>query len=393
MKKEEGIVTVTEQARISSQESLVFYRCLRDCLLEPGRLALATLIARSGSGPREAGAAMIIAAGGKTTGTVGGGQLEARVVALAKEVIREGGSAVCAISLSAKEAANSGMICGGRVEVLVEALEGKDPACLTLLNRFLDLSVARDPALLIRSIRPDVDEEVSRTVSSPSDPQAGDGRFSSGAIRVRTGWGGLQGHDFYAGSLDMTNVAPAQLKQNVPSEASLLELGPIRYFYLPMKEPITVQIVGAGHVGQALADLCPLVGFRTVIIDDRADFANRNRFPAAADIRVVSSLENCFPGLDVTKNTYVVIVTRGHAFDRSVLAQALRTGAGYIGMIGSKTKRDALYAKLLDEGFTSDDLSRVYSPIGLAIGAKTPAEIAVSIVAQMIAVRAGQAGD
>jgi xanthine dehydrogenase accessory factor len=169
-----------------------------------------------------------------------------------------------------------------------------------------------------------------------------------------------------------------------------MESNRIRYFVQSVDSTVQVVIVGAGHVGQALATLCHFVGFKAIIIDDRPEFASRERFPTADDIRVQPSLDDCFSDMAITEEYYVVIVTRGHAFDRSVLAQSLRTPAGYIGMIGSKTKRDAVYKSLLGEGITTEAIGRVHSPIGLAIGAQTPEEIAVSIVAEMIAVRAQQ---
>jgi xanthine dehydrogenase accessory factor len=208
---------------------------------------------------------------------------------------------------------------------------------------------------------------------------------------VQTGRGLLEGDRFLTGSLDMAQWNPEWLpKKGRRQEAILMESNRIRYFVQSIDSTVQVVIVGAGHVGQALATLCHFVGFKAIIIDDRPEFASRERFPTAEDIRIPASLEDCFSDMAITEEYYVVIVTRGHAFDRSVLAQSLRTPAGYIGMIGSKTKRDAVYKSLLGEGITTEAIGRVHSPIGLAIGAQTPEEIAVSIVAEMIAVRAQQ---
>lgn len=191
-------------------------------------------------------------------------------------------------------------------------------------------------------------------------------------------------------TLDPSDHDRFRLIQAQDMPVSLLEGEKARYFVQTIGAQEHAIIVGAGHVGQALAALCPLVGFRTSVIDDRADFANWERFPSADDIRVQASFQDCFRGLTLTPNCYVVIVTRGHAHDRAVLAQSLRSRAGYIGMIGSRKKRDATFQSLREEGFSGDQLAQVHCPIGLAIGAKTPAEIAVSIVAELIAVRAGQ---
>jgi len=128
--------------------------------------------------------------------------------------------------------------------------------------------------------------------------------------------------------------------------------------------------------------------FRTVVLDDRSEYANKERFPLADSVHVISSFEECLDDFDINCDSYIVIVTRGHLHDKVALAGALRTDAGYIGMIGSRAKRDAVYAALLAEGFEPEDLSRVHCPIGLAIGGELPGEIAVSIVAEMVRVRA-----
>jgi xanthine dehydrogenase accessory factor len=127
-----------------------------------------------------------------------------------------------------------------------------------------------------------------------------------------------------------------------------------------------------------------------VVVDDRPDFADARRFPDADRVVVADSFEGVVETLSVDEDSYLVIVTRGHAHDKSVLAQALRTKAGYVGMIGSKKKVADTHRALNEEGFSSTDLARVHAPIGLAIGAETPEEIAVSIAAEMIQARAAK---
>jgi len=129
------------------------------------------------------------------------------------------------------------------------------------------------------------------------------------------------------------------------------------------------------------------LGFRTTVLDDREEFASRERFPSPVEVVVLEDFSDCLSKCPIDEESYLVIVTRGHLHDKAVLSQALRTRAGYIGMIGSKRKRDSIYRALLDEGFSRDDLGRVHSPIGLDIGAETPEEIAVSIAAELIQVR------
>jgi xanthine dehydrogenase accessory factor len=159
-------------------------------------------------------------------------------------------------------------------------------------------------------------------------------------------------------------------------------------FVEPFISDPVLYVFGGGHVSSRIVPLASHVGFPTVVIDDRPEFADRLKFPNAKEVRLLE-FEHVMENLPVDSSSFLVIVTRGHLHDKHVLAQALRTDARYIGMIGSRRKRNIIYEKLLEEGFTKDDLSRVHSPIGLDIGAETPEEIAVSIVSELILKRAG----
>lgn len=151
----------------------------------------------------------------------------------------------------------------------------------------------------------------------------------------------------------------------------------------------TILIFGAGHVGKAIAPLTNFLGYTTIVIDDRPDFANRERFPDADELVVLDDFQDAFSSIQTDENSYIIIVTRGHTADYDVLKQALKNPHGYIGMIGSKNKVLEIYRMLLADGFSQEQLDRVYSPIGLPIHAETPEEIAVSIVAELIQVRTG----
>ena len=124
-----------------------------------------------------------------------------------------------------------------------------------------------------------------------------------------------------------------------------------------------------------------------MILDDRQDYANRERFPEPAEIVPVGSFDR-LPALPIDENSYLVIVTRGHLYDGVVLKQVLRSGAAYIGMIGSRGKRDLIFKDMISRGYSDDELARVHAPIGTNIGAETPEELAVSIVGELIQVRA-----
>ncbi len=150
-----------------------------------------------------------------------------------------------------------------------------------------------------------------------------------------------------------------------------------------------VYIFGGGHVGLALEPILRYVNFATCVIDDRPDYANRERFPEADEVKVIDSFLDAYQEIETDENSYVIIITRGHSADYDVLKQTLPRATAYIGMIGSKNKVAAIYQMLKDDGFTEDDLKRVYSPIGMSIYAETPEEIAISIAGEMIKVRAG----
>lgn len=149
-----------------------------------------------------------------------------------------------------------------------------------------------------------------------------------------------------------------------------------------------VHIIGGGHIAEPLAEVLASCGFRITVADDRAELLTPGRFPRA-ETRVVKSYPDHFEGLELGNRDGVVIVTRGHSHDLECAERALRTGAGYIGMIGSRAKVAKVFSDLRSRGFKSDETGRIKAPIGLAIGAETPAEIAVAIAAQLIAWKKG----
>jgi xanthine dehydrogenase accessory factor len=155
-------------------------------------------------------------------------------------------------------------------------------------------------------------------------------------------------------------------------------------------EPIiptpAVFIFGGGHISLFVSKISAMAGFQVAVIDDRAEFASTERFPEAEKV-IAEEFFRAFPQLKVNRSSYLVIVTRGHVYDRDVLEWALNTEAGYIGMIGSKNKIRDVYKSLEEKGVSREKLQSVHAPIGLDIGALTPEEIAVAIVGQMIQVR------
>ena len=342
------------------------YKHLQRMLESRTHSAIACVISRPGSGPRETGAMMLVAEDGFSAGTVGGGLLEAQVMDLAQTVIQSGKPVCETYNLDADAAADDGMICGGTVEVIIDRIYPSDSTTIALYETLLNHLKQRNTVHLIISIQE-----------------------HSGGIRTGLGFFSLDGAD--PGTLPISAEEVESLAgetgNHLPRLAALREQ---RFFVLPINLPEVVFIFGAGHISQVLAPFCRTAGFYAVVVDDRKDFANPQLFPDAGEVMVVDSFSGCFDRINVDEKSFVVVVTRGHSHDREVVSQALKTPAKYIGMIGSRRKRDGIYMTLLKEGFKEVDLKRIYSPIGLNIGAQTPAEIAVSIVAELIAVRQGQ---
>ncbi len=185
---------------------------------------------------------------------------------------------------------------------------------------------------------------------------------------------------------------PRRMSFNLAGEAlydnGLICGGQLEVFIEPILPIHTAYIFGGGHVSLSLSRAAALAGFRTVIVDNREPFANRERFPDADEV-YCEEFEDVFPKLAVRESAYLVIVTRGHKDDMRVLRWAAGTPARYIGMIGSKRKAIEVLKELEKEGISRRDLERIHSPMGLEIGAISPEEIAISVVAEMIAVRRG----
>jgi xanthine dehydrogenase accessory factor len=182
------------------------------------------------------------------------------------------------------------------------------------------------------------------------------------------------------------------LGQDAAYDTGLICGGQLNIFVEPVIPQPRAYIFGAGHVSKSLSKVANLAGFETVVVDDREAFANRERFPEAGEVHA-DEYEKVFPRLMVNHSSYVIIVTRGHRDDMRVLEWAVRTDARYIAMIGSKRKTLGVMRELVKNGVPRDAFDRIHAPMGLEIGAVSPEEIAVSVVAEMIAVRRNATSD
>lgn len=346
-------------------------------------LALATIISRNGSAPRRAGAQMIIRADGSIAGTVGGGMMEAQVIQIARKVIENQNCDVTRIEMTGETAATGDMICGGIQDVLVEYLDPANQRLAEMLDSYQSLVRQRSlgwwitqiPSgkckatahFLIREDGSVLEDGVEQSVVTLRADKPQEDASQPESITIH-----LSGQ-----SVELENIKSSVLKT----------IGNDRWLIDPIVFYGTVYLFGAGHVSQQLAKVTGLVGFRTVVIDDREEFANRKRFPDADEVLVVPDYHHLFEKITIDPESYMVIVTRGHLFDRYVLAQCLQSKAVYIGMIGSKRKIRLVYEQLEKEGYSREQLEKVHSPIGMMIGAETPEEIAVSITAELIQCR------
>jgi xanthine dehydrogenase accessory factor len=338
-------------------------------LLDSGRpLVLARIIRQAGSAPRDVGTQCLFLEDGSIVGTIGGGLLEYQASRKASECLQHGRSTLLQFQLTGQEVSQTDMLCGGIVDVYLEPLLPGNKAARTLFRRLSTLLASGCTGVLITQMAEasPADMETGRVLIEPDG--AVTGQIGPSAQRDQ------QDLSFY-------------LKHKAPQLISLQENQPL-LFVEPIKPYDVLYLFGAGHISTFVADLAQTVGFQVVVIDDREEFASRQRFPTVQDILVCpfsSALARC----QCSASSYIVIVTRGHIHDQDILRQALDVRSAYIGMIGSRRKRDMIYEALRKEGVSQESLDRVHSPIGLDIGAQTPEEIAVSIVAELIQVRAG----
>jgi xanthine dehydrogenase accessory factor len=351
------------------------YSLILESLKQGRTSALATIIKQAGPSPRGIGAKCLIFEDGSIAGTIGGGLLEGQTLKEAGKVFEKGIPLRLSFYLKGTDVEQTDMLCGGEVDVFIEPLW---PGNAQLIPLFQKLS------------------EVNN--------RGGEGWLAT--VVALDQWKEGITHKLY---LDKSGQSVGSLPGGTGLEEGLLKKGetlkritrptlsgltddsgrPMEVFLEPVHSDPVLYVFGGGHVSKQIVPLATRVGFKTIVIDDRSEFADPLLFPGAWEVRHLG-FEGLLDQLAVDDSSYLVIVTRGHIHDKTVLAQALKSSARYIGMIGSRRKRNLIYEKLIEEGFTKQDLERVHSPIGLAIGAETPEEIAVSIVGELIQVRASE---
>ena len=330
------------------------FQLLGDTLKKKEDAVLVTVVASSGSTPRGAGARMLVTKDGRIGGTIGGGAVEYQCEQRAKDVLDKKSSHVEKFFLHQNEIQDIGMICGGDVSVYFQYISANNQQMMELTEKIESLYVDGEVCWLIYDIT----------------------EGSVGDMAIYGKKTGLSGMDVPDDVLNALNTKPVQ----VDSDGQL-------YYCEKLVQSGIVYIFGGGHVAQALVPDLAAVDFRCVVLEDRAEFCRTELFPGVIETRMIDN-RHIKDYVDIKEEDYICVMTRGHKDDTAVQAQILKTPAHYIGVIGSRKKTVAVFAKLKEEGFTDEDLARITTPIGLDILAETPAEIAVSITAQLIKNRA-----
>jgi len=327
------------------------------------RIAIATVVAVTGSAPRPAGATLLATSGDRLAGSVSNGCVEAAVHAEAMAVLADGRPRVVHYGISDEMAFSVGLSCGGAIDVLVEPVGALHERALA-------------------AIRADRGALLARVVSPPD----------------RVGTLALLDDDRWSAPLDpvlagIDGPARAALRDGWPRtvEARLTDGRGAMVFLEPLPRAATLVIVGATHVGVALARLAKDLGFRVVVADPRRALASRERFPGADEILLVWP-DEALARLRIDERTAIVVLSHDPKFDRPGLIAALRSRAGYVGAIGSRRTNEQRFAWLREEGLSGADIERLKAPIGLDIGARTAEETALAILAEIVAVHRSRPG-
>ncbi len=351
-------------------------------------VAVATIVRRKGSVPREVGAKMLVRRGGAISGTVGGGCGEADVWRAALNVIDTHRPTMVQVDLTEEIAMESQGVCGGIFDVFVQPWHAA--------------SGAERPAML----------EIAQAITHALESE----RAVALATIIAAGgaWRGLVGRSILTHENGETmgmftlpgapaELAPSQLAQSAhtsikngkPHLERIAAPGAgntwAEIFVEPFVPPPVLLIAGAGHIAAPLAAIAHIMNYTVSVTDDRASFASRERFPSAKQL-LVSDIESTLKNYPITPRTHIVLVTRAHSHDVQGLRAILDSPAAYIGMIGSQRRVWAVFKLLHDEGIAVEKLARVRAPIGLDFGSSTPEEIALGILAEITMLRHGGTG-
>ena len=343
-------------------------------LAREGRpFAVATVVRTIGSTPQVVGAKMLIDDLGRTYGTLGGGCVEGDAFAEAKRILTEGGSSLREYELTEDLAWDTGLVCGGTMWIHVEPGEG----ALTVGDR---------------DLLPDV-----LAASSTGTPIGlatllkKDGHALVPAGRLYVEQDGSSGGTLGDSALDerARSLAAETLRAGTARTAKLD--GSTELLVEPIVAKPHLVVAGAGHVGLALAKLAHSLDYDVTVIDDRPEFASRDRFPEGVEV-VRADIVDALGTLPIGWNAFIVVATRGHKLDAACVRAAIGRPARYVGLLGSKRKTILIERMLREEGVSDERIRSMHAPIGLDLGGRTPAEIALSVMAELSMERYGGTG-
>ena len=343
-------------------------------LNEKHPLVIATVVRTKGSTPQKPGAKLLVRNDGSGVGTLGGGCVEGDIWYAAKQLMKNRGSAeTIGYELNEEIAAQDGLVCGGTMFFLVDPIYEKGQEAL-FLDEINSAYLGGEPVALASLVKttPDIDSKLGGKLLIRSD----------GSVEGTLGADNLNSEAIKYGIELMAYGNSKYVRSETGAE----------YFVEGYTTPPRIILCGGGHVSRAIYTFAVNLGFNLTVIDDREEFANKTRFPLANVVVAESSAEG-FRSIEINKNTFIVIATRGHRYDHVSLKAALNTSASYIGLLGSKRKTILIYEELLSKGVSIDRIKDVRAPIGLDINARTPEEIAISIMAEILMIRNGGGGN
>ncbi len=360
------------------------YTKLNEFVAAGETVAVATIVDVRGSVPREVGAKMIIHPLGRHVGTVGGGCGEGDIIRTALDVIQTGTPEVVHVDLTEDISMQSLGVCGGIMDVFVERVSGAD---IDIIEALRAARTAREPVALVTVVRgPQPGRQAAVRLDSPPLGSLGLGELEP--LVIADSRNALQGRQHRLLQYQQT-AAGWQRAANRPLDTVRGPASDVAVFVEVQRRAPELIIVGGGHIALPLAQLGSLCDFAVTVLDDRPAFVTRERFPTAAKL-LAAPLRETVRDLPMDADTYIVLVTRGHSHDVECLLEVLDRPVAYIGMIGSQRRVDAVFQLLAEEqDIDPVKFDRVYAPIGIAIGAHTPAEIAVCIMAEIINVYRG----
>lgn len=343
---------------------------------ESGRMgALATIIRTRGSTPRGPGAKIIFLEDGRSAGTIGGGCAEAEIQREALDVLQGAASRLVRVDLTGT-AEEAGMVCGGIMDVFIQGIsrdaQSQNTGVLELTRKCLEAGEPFCGATVIEAASAPPGITGRRLVVAKSSGAAGTTSIAELDEMIR-----IQASEVLA------TGRPGVRTLAVSTSDRELQLD---VFFDVVSTPAQLLVLGGGHISVPLVKMGSLLGFTVTVIDDRPSFANKGRFPEA-DRVICDDFANALQKCECSPTTYAVIVTRGHQHDEECLRALLNVDLAYLGMIGSKRKVRELSQHLRNDGVSQEKLDQVHAPIGLAIEAETPEEIAVSILGEIIMVR------